>query len=299
MADSGALHWLALRLRALRAFSFPLSALPVWVGTAAVLPPSQWDWGALLVATVAVLMLHSAGNLFNDYFDFTAGADRRDEDDEGRPGRLLVRGEMTAPQILHEALFCLCLGFLAAGYLVWRAGPALAGYFGGAVFALYAYTGPPFRLKGRALGEVVMLVVFGPLIVGGAAYAQGVGMSFELLVLSVPVGMVTTSVLAGNNLRDYSEDAASDTRTMAQLIGSRGQRVLYTVLVLGQTFGVAAFGLTGLAGPEAVFAPLLLVLIFGTLRRVWRGERLPDVDARTARFGTALLTLLFLSLCLH
>ena len=70
--------------RALRAFSFPLSVLPVFVATAAVLPPGEWRWDVLIASVAGVVLLHAAGNLLNDYFDFGAGVDRNVEGDEGR-----------------------------------------------------------------------------------------------------------------------------------------------------------------------------------------------------------------------
>ena len=54
-------------LRALRAFSFPLSVLPVWIATAAAAPLSAWEWDVVVACTLVALTLHSAGNLLNDY----------------------------------------------------------------------------------------------------------------------------------------------------------------------------------------------------------------------------------------
>ena len=83
-------NWLSKRLGALRAFSLPVSVLPVLVATAAVREPGQWDWPILIASMLAVALLHCAGNLFNDYFDFRSGVDHKTEGDEGRPGRFLV-----------------------------------------------------------------------------------------------------------------------------------------------------------------------------------------------------------------
>ncbi len=289
----------ALRyVRALRAFSFPLSVLPVLVGTAGVLPPAQWRWGVLAAAMLLVLALHSAGNLLNDYFDYLSGVDSREQDDEGRPGRVLVRGDMSPGQVLAEALVCLGIGAAAAAFLVWRSGPGLLGFILPGAAALYAHTGPPLKFKSRGLGELLMLVVFGPLLVGGGAWAQVGAFPLRLILLSIPVGMVTTSVLAGNNLRDYEEDGAAGVRTLARIIGRRCYRWLYLALVVGQSMGVALYGLAGPASPVLAAAPALMLLVLPTLRRVWRGERLPDVDVRTTQYGTALMVFLFVVLLL-
>jgi len=115
-------------LRAMRLFSLPASVLPVFAATAAVLAPAEWRWDVLAASVAGVALLHLAGNLFNDYFDFASGVDRRTEDDEFRPGRLLVLRELLPRDVLVEALVCLLLGGAAAGYLVWRCGPAILGF---------------------------------------------------------------------------------------------------------------------------------------------------------------------------
>ncbi len=290
----GPMRW----LRALRVFSFPLSALPVWIGTAAALPVSEWRWGVLGAFTAAVLLLHAAGNLFNDYFDFLSGADRRTEDDKGRPGRLLVRGRMAPREVLTGALVCLALGSAAgACLLLWR-GRGLLWFLAPGILALYAYTAPPLSLKRRALGEPLIFAVFGPLLTTGAAYAQTGSVAGHMLALSVPVGMAPAAVLAGNNLRDFDEDAAADVLTLARLLSRRGQRLLYAGLIGGQTLGFALFGLfTGRW--LLLLAPAFLPLATGTLRRLRRGERVPDVDARTASFATALMAFVLLALVLQ
>ncbi|MDP6381344.1 MAG: UbiA family prenyltransferase, partial [Phycisphaerae bacterium] len=79
------------------------------VATAAAIPAAQWHWEVLVASVLGVVLLHAAGNLLNDYFDFRSGVDRKVEGDEGRPGRVLVRGELAPKEVLLEAIVCLML----------------------------------------------------------------------------------------------------------------------------------------------------------------------------------------------
>jgi 1,4-dihydroxy-2-naphthoate octaprenyltransferase len=273
--------------------------LPLWVATAAVARPSAWRWDILASSTLLVLALHAAGNLLNDYFDYASGADSRSTGDTGRPGRLLVRGEMTLAQVRKEALICLGIAAAAIAHLTWQRGPVVLCFAGAGLAALYAYTGPPFVLKRRAMGEALVFVVFGPALMAGAAYVQSGSLDAAPLLVSLVVGMVPASVLAGNNLRDYEEDASAGVLTLAHLLGLRGQRLVYTGLVMGQVLGAALLGLGGSAPRTWVAAPALLVLLARTIRRVWQGERIPDLDARTARFGAVLMAFLLVALCVQ
>ena len=281
--------WLTLRLRALRAFSFPVSVLPVVVATAAVRGVGDWRWDVLVASALGVMLLHAGGNLLNDYFDFRSGVDRKLVGDEGRPGRLLVRGELAPRDVLIEALVCLGLAAASAGFLLTRCDPGFVWFGLGAAAGLYAYTGPPLKLKYRALGEPLIFVVFGPLLVVGAAYAQTGRIEWSVAVLSVPIGLATTAVLVGNNIRDQVEDGDAGIVTLTHRVGHRAARVLYVVLVIGAAVGVGAIGVAGLGPLTLAGAPVLLATLWGPLRAIARHERLPDIDARTAQFETLLL----------
>jgi 1,4-dihydroxy-2-naphthoate octaprenyltransferase len=290
--SAGRLRWLAIRVRALRAFSFPISVLPVVVATAAVRPITEWDWRILVGSVVGVALLHAAGNLLNDYFDYRSGVDRRETGDEGRPGRLLIRGEITLRGVLVESLVCLALVVPIAVYVVSRRGPGLLWFGAAAVCGLYAYTGPPFQLKYRALGELVIFLVFGPFLMLGAAYAQAGQLEWNVLFYAVPVGLMTTAVLVGNNLRDFQEDQEARIVTLAHVAGESAMRLLYVALVVSSALFLAVLGVIGLAPASLVASPFALILLLRPLASVWRGERVADIDVWTARFETVLLLFL-------
>ena len=281
--------WLTLRLRALRAFSFPVSVLPVVVVAAAVRPVGQWQWDVLAASALGVMLLHATGNLLNDYFDFRSGVDRRLTDDAQRPGRFLVRGELLPRDVLIEAGACLVLLTPVAAYLLWRCGLGLLWFGGAALVGLYAYTGWPLHLKYRALGEPLIFVVFGPVLLLGAGYAQTGQVSWTMGILSVPIGLATTAILVGNNVRDQQEDGDAGVVTLTHRVGLRAARVLYVVLVVGSVVGTGAIGVAGLGPLGLGAAPVLLVALWEPLRAIARHERLPDIDARTAGFETLLL----------
>jgi hypothetical protein len=56
--------------------------------------------------------------------------------------------------------------------------------------------------------------------------------------------------------------------------------------------GLALLAATGIGHPALAASPLLLVVLWKALTRVWRGERVPDIDAQTARFESLLLCFL-------
>ena len=242
--------------RAARGFSLPASVLPVVVAAAAVLPIAEWRWDVLAACVLGVGLLHVAGNMFNDYFDFRKGVDRRLHGDESRPGRVLVRGGLLPRDIVVEGLICMALAAMAAAYVVWQSGPGVLWFIVPAAAAIYAYTGPPFRLKYRALGEPVIFIVFGPLLLLGAAWAETGRFEMAALLLSVPVGLATTAILVGNNFRDCEEDGAAGIRTLGTLAGGLPARIVYFATVIGAVSMLPG----GIGGVEAAMLLFLAVL---------------------------------------
>jgi len=280
----------ASRFRAVRAFSLPVSVLPALIAVAAAAPPAEWRWDVVAACVVGVALLHAAGNLMNDYFDFHFGLDRVFD---GRPGLVIARGEMTPRQVLVQAVLLLAAAAPLVAYLVWRCGPGVLGFGAVGVVGLYTYTGPPLRLKYHALGEPVIFVVFGPALMLGAAYVQTGALEPAALWASVPIGFVTTAVLLGNNLRDRAEDAAAGIRTLASFAGGRVGRAVYLALLVGFVGGLAALGGLGIAPRVLLALPLALLPMRREMAAVWRGTGWGDLATRTAQWEAVLFLAIF------
>ena len=80
-----------------------------------------------------------------------------------------------------------------------RGWPVVAFALAGFVLSV-AYTAPPLRLKKRGLGEPDVLVVWGPLMVGGTYYSAVGDMPWQVLLASLPYGLLCTTVLMGKHI---------------------------------------------------------------------------------------------------
>jgi 1,4-dihydroxy-2-naphthoate polyprenyltransferase len=283
-------------IASLRLFALPISLLSVPMVTAAVLPPPRWRWDILILSTAGVACLHLVGNLLNDYFDHKFSVDRHNPEDDGtRPGRVLVRGDLRPADVLIEALVCSAAAGLIALYLVWECGASLVWFGLIGIAGLYAYTGPPFKLKNNALGELTMFVVFGPALGLGAAFAQTGRLELMALWVSLVPGLATAATLAGNNFRDRDEDARAGIRTIAQFRHGTAARVVYVVLAIGAALVPFVLAALRLAPPALLGAPLLLLLLARPFRNMASGKRQPDIDVETVRFEAALLVAMLIA----
>jgi len=263
----------------LRAYSWPASLVPVVLGSVIAWRAAPFSALDFVLTFTAALLVHSAANLANTYFDFKNGVDRAETADD----RGLVDGLM-APR----AMLLLALGLFAAGgaiglLLALKNGvPALL-WLGAAGFALaWFYTATGFAYKYRALGDIGIFFAFGPCIVAGTALIQARAFLPEALWASVPVGLLIVAILHANNMRDMKGDAQSGFSTLAGALGPGKAEVFYYVLI----FLPYLFSLTfGSAWPAALCA-LSLPLTVRLVRLVAKRD-FPSLVPETAKLVAA------------
>jgi 1,4-dihydroxy-2-naphthoate octaprenyltransferase len=212
-----------------------------------------------VLALAAAIAIQAGANLVNDYFDWRSGADA-----VGPSGRILREKLLSPAQVRTVGLACLGLGSLAGLLIVARVGwPILVlGLIG--VPLAYAYTAPPLRLAYRGLGEAVVFVLMGPLMVLGAYLIHGGDSRLATaLAGSLPVGCLVAGILQVNNIRDIDLDRASGKLTLAARLGRAGARREYDLLLAAAYLGVPV-------GVALSLLPWPALLALATAPLAWR-----------------------------
>ncbi len=129
------------------------------------------DWGLFLIAVVGLVLSHAANNMINDYFDTTGGVDT-----EGYVRALyaphpILSGWVTKGQLRAAILIVNVIGAAIMLYLAAVRGPLIIVFALAGLFVSVFYVAPPIRLKHHGLGEPGVLIVWGPLMVGGTFLA--------------------------------------------------------------------------------------------------------------------------------
>lgn len=218
-------EWVA----ATRYWSFPVSSMPViatfaYLFSKGILP---LEWRSLLVfllSVLGVIVLHSAGNLLSDWADYRSGVDN--EQAYAVPN--LVFGHFQPVEYLRMSIVLFVLGCIIGGGVVLLSGPAvlLVGAAGVLLTVLYSF------LKYHALGDLDIFIIFGILTVLGSTAAATGAIVWDALVLSVPLGIITVSVLHANNTVDIETDGAAGINTFAMLLGAKASSILYRVYMV-------------------------------------------------------------------
>ncbi|MDR1813526.1 MAG: prenyltransferase [Tannerella sp.] len=202
-----------------------------------------------LIAVFGVVMGHLAMNLFDDYFDYRVKkADFRDRmQHKGMRARIskctyLKSGEATLNQLL---IACFVFGFLslAAGAVIW--------YFRGFTILLIAlvtallglqYSGAPLRLSYHGLGELVIGLMFGPLLMAGVYFSASGVFEPSVIIISVSVGLLVANIVYVHSIMDYEPDCEVGKMTFAVLLRDRRLMLLCLFLLLVTAFGIIVVG---------------------------------------------------------
>ncbi|MGH7752946.1 MAG: 1,4-dihydroxy-2-naphthoate octaprenyltransferase, partial [Gemmatimonadales bacterium] len=231
--------------RAVRPFSFTASFTPILVGSASALHQgapfpanlANFHPDRFLAALVGAVAIHAGTNLINDYYDHVRGVDTASSIG---PSGVIQQGLLPAGSVLRGGLALFALGAGLGLWLVSVVGWPILALGLASVAAGYAYTGGPFPLGYIGLGDLVVFLFMGPVIVLGAHYVQSGMLSASAAWASLPIGGLVTAILVVNNLRDLQHDRARGKRTLATLLGTKGSRAEYAVLVTSAYLAIIA-----------------------------------------------------------
>lgn len=277
---------LAFWAQAGRARTLPAAAAPVLIGIAMALTDGSAHAGAALAALLGAALIQLGTNFANDYFDFVKGTDLRDAN---KRGRALQSGRVSARTMGRAAVLAFGLAALIGLYLVARGGWPLLAIGVASILAGVLYTGGPFPYGYRGLGDVFVLVFFGPVAVAGTYYVQALTLDWRVMVAGLGPGLLSVGILAVNNLRDADTDALAGKRTLAVLLGKPFARREYVAVVVAGACSPLLLVAGGAAGPWAALPVLTVLAGLPLMRVVLHSRDGAALDAALAGTGRLLL----------
>jgi 1,4-dihydroxy-2-naphthoate octaprenyltransferase len=250
---------------------------PLLVGTAIARYDGTFKVLPFALALVAGLCLQIGANYFNEYFDHRYGLDTAES---LGAATVIFRQEMTANQVLAGGVAVFAVATLCGALLIALVGPAIV-LFGLAGLAIaYFYSARPFTFARRGLGDPLVFLAMGVLMVWGAYFVQIPRWSWPVFAASIPIGLLVDAILNMNNLRDLPDDAAVGKRTLPVRLGMAGGKRFHGVLVLGSYLAVTVFAFAGLLPLASLAVWLTIPLAIAHLRTI-----LPATDRLHLRAG--------------
>lgn len=244
-------------LQAARPKTLPAAIVPVWTGCVlAWAMQGVFDPWLATCTLMGALAIQLATNFFNDAIDHRKGADT---------SRRLGPQRVTASGLLSErAVMGMASGFLVVaivfGLVLYQARGWPVLVIGlPSLFLAYGYTGGPFPLAYRGMGEIFVILFFGLVAVTGTVFIQTGGWPREAFLLGAQTGLLSALLISINNFRDRDEDATTGKRTFAVRFGAKT-----AAAVIWLEIKIAAFaGLLwiGFGMPHLMLASLPVMLI--------------------------------------
>ena len=268
-------------LLAARPKTLPAAIVPVWAGCVLAWKLdgvfNLWPAVCTLGGAIAIQV---ATNFFNDAIDSEKGADTAKR---LGPQRVTASGLMSRRDVLKWATMFLVVAAIFGAFLIQARGWPILAIGIPSLFLAFGYTGGPFPLAYRGLGEIFVILFFGFVAVTGTVFVQTGGWPPEAWLLGGQIGLLSAVLISINNLRDREEDASTGKRTLAVRRGPK-----FAVAVIWLEIKLAAFA--GLGWIAFGHAPLAIagapVLLLG-LRIIWGVLTLPPGPAfnRLLAFG--------------
>lgn len=283
-----ALGHLQTWLVAARPHTLSAAVVPVLVGSALALRDGAFAWHLFALVLVGSLLVQIGANFTDEQSDHGATDSRHKFP---APHKVIARGLLTRAAVQRGGVVVFALATLIGAWLVWRTGWPLLVVCLVALAVAYAYSAGPFPLGDYALGEVLVFLVMGPMMVGATYYVQAGGVPARVVWLSLPVAALVTAILVANNLRDEEEDRRNGRRTLATVFGGGPMRAGYFLLLLA-AYLTPPLALAAGWGTAVLLLPWLTLPLALKLSALVRGGGEREIWHRVLR-GTSALHLLF------
>ena len=208
-----------------RVRTLPAAVAPVLVGTSLA---SEIKLINAVLALVVALALQIAVNFANDYSDGVRGTDTN----RVGPTRLVASELATPTAVKIASLLSFLVAAIAGTLLSFNTSLWLIAVGAVSMLAAWGYTGGRRPYGYLGFGELSVFIFFGLVATVGSYYVQVEQISWNAVLLAIPMGCLSCSILVINNLRDLPQEALVNKRTLAVRLGDKKTRIFYAVLLI-------------------------------------------------------------------
>ena len=215
-------------IQTIRIKTLPAVLGPIIIAIAIAINANRFELLTSVLVLLIGICLQILVNLFNDLGDYEKGVDN-----EKRlgPERSLQSGKISKKEmrklIAFVILITLILGFIAflnSGITVIFLGVSL-------ILIAYLYTSGPFPYGYKGLGEIMVILIFGPVTILGALFLFDIEYNLIILLISIICGLSTSTIILTNNIRDLENDYTHNKITLAVKLGEKKSRILYILTI--------------------------------------------------------------------
>jgi len=215
-------------IQTIRIKTLPAVLGPIIIAIAIAINANRFELLTSVLVLLIGICLQILVNLFNDLGDYEKGVDNKKR---LGPERSLQSGKISKNEmrklIAFVILITLILGFIAflnSGITVIFLGISL-------ILIAYLYTSGPFPYGYKGLGEIMVILIFGPVTILGALFLFDIEYNLIILLISIICGLSTSTIILTNNIRDLENDYTHNKITLAVKLGEKKSRILYILTI--------------------------------------------------------------------
>ncbi|GKU78326.1 1,4-dihydroxy-2-naphthoate octaprenyltransferase [Paenibacillus sp. L3-i20] len=248
--------------------------IPVALGAlGAYVWKGQFNFLLFAITLIGAGAAHLFSNMINDLWDYYSGTDEAAKGTEGAISTnsgYLTNGTWSIGlfRTITWVLFLVAAvsGVILSLYSGWTV--LIFGLAG--AFIAYFYVAPPIRFgyRGKGYSEIAILLAFGVLPVAGAYYVQTSELDYRALLLSLPIGLLTTLVLFNHHFLHWEADKQAGKRTLVVVWGEkRALQFSKFILIMAyiSLFACIVFGELPIFALFALPTAIPLYLVYGQL----------------------------------
>ncbi len=208
----------------------------------------------IILLLIGVVSAHISVNLFNEYSDYHTKIDFHTKRTPFSGGTgMMVSGKTTPAQVKKAALITLFIGLAVGTYYVVESNWVLLIFIAIGAFSILFYTNFLAKLMlgelftGLALGTLVVLGVFIAITAKNAV--AGAFIPLEVILLSIPPGILTAQLLLLNEFPDVEADIQGGRRHLVIQFGRKNAAIIYilghvanySIIILLPILGISTF----------------------------------------------------------
>lgn len=243
-----------------RNIALPQSVLPCLTAIILCIGQEGFTWWLALPVLLGVCAAHLGMNLADDYFDYKhdsrTRADISSTSVRARMEKCHYLGEDEGKATISQLGWAIVgfLGFaalmgaiaLVGQWLVhgWQATIGIVVYALLGLFVGINYSGKPLELGFHGLGELVIGLMFGPLLMLGVQAAlTGTPFSWQMLCMSVGIGCMVTNIVYVHSVMEVNADAELGKMTFARLLKNKAAMIIFIGFFALMPFAMLALGI--------------------------------------------------------
>ena len=223
--------------------SFRLRTLPLALscilgGSFLAFQDNHFDLTVLILAALTTILLQVLSNIANDYGDGVKGTDNANRVGPTRA----IQSKAISPQQMKKAVILnTILAFISGIALILyslqdASSTEILTFIGlgvASIIAAITYTIGKKAYGYSGMGDVFVFLFFGLIGVFGVYYLHTHIFKWEVIWMATFVGLMSSSVLNMNNMRDITNDKESGKNTLVVKIGFASAKYYHSFLIVG------------------------------------------------------------------